>query len=167
MSDSHSSKLSSFVLRFVPKLWRDEQGEPHFQWRGQIRHVQGDEETGFTDFADAVAFMQRHLAQLTMNTLQGGATMEQEKLYRDSFKLWEQFASTYTNLMFEAMEKTIKQSETIREQMDEAVSSVMKAWQLPARSDQGDLPETLGRLQAQVDELAGRIAKLEKAAKKS
>jgi hypothetical protein len=42
----------------------------------------------------------------------------------------------------------------------------MKAWQLPARSDQGDLPETLGRLQAQVDELAGRIAKLENAAKK-
>lgn len=167
MSDSHSSSLSSFVLRFVPKLWRDEQGEPHLQWRGQIRHVQGDEETGFTDFVDAVAFIQRHLAQLTLNTLQGGTPMEQEKLFRDSFKMWEQFASTYTNLMFEAMEKTIKQSETIREQMDEAVGNMVKAWQLPSRSNQGDLPEALGKLQAQVDELAGRIAKLEKAAKKS
>src|SRR6185503_18067496 len=109
------NNIASFVLRFTQELWRDTQGEPHIQWRGHIRHVQGDEEDRFTDFAEAVAFMQRYLTQLTMKALTGGQSMSQEKVIQESFKVWEQFVSSYTTMMFEAMQHTVKQSETFRE----------------------------------------------------
>ncbi len=158
-----SYNISSFLLRFTPRIWRDAQGEPHFQWRGQIRHVQGDEQTGFTHFAEAVRFMQQQLAQLTLDMIPGGDTMEQEQVIRESFKLWEQFATTYSDMMFESFERALKQSDALRQQMHEAVEQSIKAWQLPLRSDQDRIAETLARLQAQVQALSEKVDSLEKA----
>ncbi|HXW01388.1 MAG TPA: hypothetical protein VEC93_23460, partial [Anaerolineae bacterium] len=109
------NNIASFVLRFTQELWRDAQGEPHVQWRGHIHHVQGDEEDRFTDFAEAVVFIQRYLTELTRNALAGGRAMPQEKVLQESLKMWEQFASNYTDMMFEAMERTVKQSQTLKE----------------------------------------------------
>jgi len=164
---SMDRSIASFVVRFTQELWRDTQGEPHVQWRGQIRHVQGDEEASFTNLADALAFMQHHLAQLTSNSVPGGNTVEQEKVLRESFKLWEQFASTYSDMMFEAMERTLKQSEALKQQMDEAVEKSLRAWKLPTQADQGQIVEALNGLQAQVQALAEKIDQLEQAMKKS
>ncbi|RME44517.1 MAG: hypothetical protein D6791_12995 [Chloroflexi bacterium] len=159
--------VASFVLRFTQELWQDAQGDPHIQWRGQIRHVQGDEETRFTDFTDAVAFMQRYLTQLTLDALPGGDKVDEEKVLRESFKLWEQFASSYTDMMFEAIERTMKQSEAFKQQMDEAVENALKAWQLPVQSDQRQIIEALNGLQAQVQALAEKVENLEKALKEN
>lgn len=160
--------IASFVVRFVQERWRDTQGEPHLQWRGQIQHVQGSEEAPFTDFADAVAFMQQHLNQLTSNALPGGTKMEQEKMMRESFKLWEQFTSTYSNMMLEAMEKNLKQSEAIKQQVDEAIQQAMKGWQMPGQAGAGNaqLIEAIGGLQAQIQALTTKIDGLEKTIKK-
>ncbi len=157
------NNIASFVLRFTQELWRDAQGEPHVQWRGHIRHVQGDEEDRFTDFAEAVAFIQRYLTQLTLEALTGGQPMNQEKVLQESFKVWEQFASSYTDMMFEAMQHTVKQSETFREQLDQAAERALKAWQLPTRPDQGQLVEAIKSLQAQVQALTSKVESLEKA----
>ncbi|MBU0490710.1 MAG: hypothetical protein KKA73_07480 [Chloroflexi bacterium] len=157
--------IASFVLRFTQELWQDPQGEPHIQWRGHIRHVQGDEEARFTEFAEAVAFMQRYLTQLTqgsINALPGGGTVDQEKVLQESFKLWEEFAAGYTNAVFEAMDRTIKQSESFRQQMDESVQRALESWQLPAQADPGQVVQALNDLQAQVQALAARVNDLEK-----
>jgi hypothetical protein len=156
------NNIASFVLRFTQELWRDTQGEPHVQWRGHIRHVQGDEEDRFTDFAEAVAFMQRYLTQLTMRALTGGQSMSQEKVIQESFKVWEQFVSSYTTMMFETMQHTVKQSETFREQLDQAAERALKVWQVPARPDQAQLLETIKSLQEQVQSLTSKVESLEK-----
>ncbi len=153
MTKTHN--IASFVLRFTQDLWQDMQGEPHVRWRGQIRHVQGDEEDRFTDFAEAVTFMQRYLTQLTMDTLSGDESMSQEKVFQESFKLWEQFASSYSDMMFQAMEQTIKQSEAFQEQ-------TVKTWQLPIQPNQDQISEAFDKLQDQIKTLTNRVELLEK-----
>jgi hypothetical protein len=158
--------VASFMLRLTQDLWQDENGEPRVQWRGYINHVQGEAEKTFTDFADALAFIQNQLTELTLNAIPGGAQMDQEKVLKESFKLWEQFASSYSNMMFEAMEKTIQQSNAIREQMDEVVGEALKGWPMPAAAPAGEseLLEALKSMQEQLTQLTKKVEKLEKAA---
>jgi len=156
------NNIASFVLRFTQELWRDAQGEPHVQWRGHIRHVQGDEEDRFTDFAEAVAFIQRYLTQLTLEALTGGQPVNQEKVLQESFKVWEQFAASYTDMMFETMQQTVKQSEAFREQFDQAAERALKAWQLSPQPQYGQLVEAINLLQAQVQTLTSKVEDLEK-----
>jgi hypothetical protein len=156
------NNIASFILRFTQELWQDAQGEPRIQWKGLIRHVQGDEEDRFTDFAEAVAFIQRNLTQLTLNTVAEGQNMNQEKVLQESFKLWEQFASSYTKMMFQAVEQTVKQSQSLKEQIDQAAEQALHAWQMPVQPDQKQLLETLNQLQIQVQTLTNRVEQLEK-----
>ena len=87
--------------------------------------------------------------------------MDQDKVLHESFKLWEQFATTYSSIMFDAMEQTIKQSEALKEQMDEAVGQALKTWQIPITTDQDKTVEIINELSSQVEALAERIAALE------
>lgn len=169
MTKTHN--VASFVLRFTQELWQDTQGEPHVRWRGHIRHVQGNEEERFTDFAEAVTFIQRYLTELTADSLAGDKSVSeekdfQEKVFKESFKLWEQFASSYSNMMFQAMEQTVKQSETIKEQMDEATKHALNAWQLPGQPNQEKILEALNSLQAQMQAITERLENLEKSIQK-
>ena len=155
--------IASFLIRFTQDLWRTSAGDPEVQWRGVIKHVQGEDEIAFTDFAEALKFMQGHLAQLTINALSGGSKMDQEKALQEGFKLWEQFANSYSTMMFEAMERTIQQSETIRKQMDRAVEETLKTWQFPGKPAEGQpINQVLGELNSQVTELSKKIEHLEK-----
>jgi hypothetical protein len=158
-----TDNIASFVLRFTQELWQDEHGEPQVQWRGHIRHVQGDEEDRFTDFAEAVAFIQRYLTQLTLNALTGSETMSQEKVLRESFKLWDQFASSYTHMMFQAMEQTISRSEAMKQFLDDATQKALGAWQLPAQPNQDQIVEMLEKLHDQLKLLSERVERLENA----
>ncbi len=157
------NNIASFVLRFTQEIWRDAQGEPHVQWRGHIRHVQGDEEDRFTDFAEAVTFIQRYLAQLTMETLSGGQNISQERVLRESFNVLEQFTSSYTDMMLAAVERTVKQSQTFKERIDQATERALKAWQISVPPDQKQLVEAITSLQAQIQTLTEKVEKLEKA----
>ncbi|MDX1520712.1 MAG: hypothetical protein R3264_03720 [Anaerolineae bacterium] len=157
-----NQNIASFMLRFTQELWQDAEKEPHVRWRGHIRHVQGNEENRFTDVAEAIGFMQKHLTELTLDTLSGDEPVSQEKVLQESFKLWEQFASSYANMMTQAMEQGLKQSETFRAQMSEARQQALKAWQLPFTGNQADLLETVTALQQQVEALTTKVEALEK-----
>lgn len=52
-----SHDVVSFMLRFV----RDAGQGSQARWRGLIRHVQGDSEKQFTQFREALEFMQAHV----------------------------------------------------------------------------------------------------------
>lgn len=88
--------------------------------------------------------------------------MEQEKLTRESYKLWEQFATTYNSMMFEAMEKAIQQSDTIKQQMDAAVQRSLKGWKFPTAGNQAEVVEALGNLSKQIEALGDKVDRLEK-----
>lgn len=159
---SRNSNITSFVVRFTQDLWQDAEEEPHVRWRGHIRHVQGNDENRFTDFAEAASFMQRHLTQMTVDTLAlSGKSMSQEKMLQESFKIWEQFASSYTNMMLQAMGQGVRQSKAFKEQIDETTQRIMRAWQFPFQSNSDPLQETVRKLQAQVEQLSKKVETLE------
>lgn len=155
--------IASFVLRFTQELWQDTNGEPHIRWRGHIRHVQGNEEERFTDFTQAVSFMQHFLTALTVETFAGAENMSQEKVFQESLKWWDNVAANYAKIMSQAVEQSFKQSETFREQMDEASKKMLAAWGFPVQKEQQqELVESLKALQQQIKTLADRVESLEK-----
>jgi hypothetical protein len=168
-------EVASFVLRFTQDLWQDSQGEPRVEWRGQVRHVQNGEELRFHNLADAVTFIQDALLNLTKNCIPTDDKIYQEKAMQESFKLWEKFAQNYTSMIVEAVQQTVKQSEAIQKQMNEAVGRTMQPWWLMgvtapatgqpaptvAASEQTQLLQTLVALQTQIEALNAKVSKLE------
>ena len=169
--------IASFVLRFTQELWQDPQGEPRVEWRGHIRHVQDGDEFRFTELTDVMNFIQQALLKLTMDRVPKEDKMYQDKALQESFKLWEKFATGYTEVMTEAFQQTVKQSETFQKQVAEAVEQVIKPWWMmglpnhvaeakpekPADIDQEQLVQTMMALQAQIATLTNKVSKLEEA----
>ncbi len=58
MSAQLPSKISSFVIRFVVEPGENWQ---HSDYRGAIRHIQTDEEFVFSDWEEAVMFIQNYV----------------------------------------------------------------------------------------------------------
>ena len=156
--------IASFVVRFTQDVWEDDQGEPQVSWRGHIRHIQGDEEVRFTDFSEAVTFMQRYMKELTLGRLEAlseGEERDQERPLHESFRLWEKSATSYADMMFGAMEQSMQQSETLRKRMDTAMRDSFQAWIPSSRTASSKILETLQALQEQVQALTERVGNLE------
>jgi hypothetical protein len=162
-------EIASFVLRFTQDLWQDPHGEPRVEWRGQVRRVQDGEEIRFKDLSDAMSFIQESLLKLTMQCVPKDDKAYQEKAMQESLKFWEKFATGYTNMIVEAVQQSMKQSEAFQKQISEAM---MKPWWLmnlpeqaanstaPATSS-AQLHETLIALQAQIETLSAKVSRLE------
>ena len=167
--------IASFVLRFTQDVWDDERGDPHVEWRGHIRHVQGDDEFHFTELTDALQFIQKSLMQLTMDAMPAGDKPYQEKAMRESFKLWDNFAKSYTDMMMQAVQQTVKQSEVLNKQMSEAMGQAMQPWWLTGWAPRGKSDEARGlsiedqerliqmvfAMQAQLESIALRLNEME------
>ena len=58
---THESQVLSFVVRFVyDEASPSDAARP--PWRGLIRHIQSNTEQPFTQWAEAVAFIERYVA---------------------------------------------------------------------------------------------------------
>ena len=174
---------ASFVLRFTQDLWKDDVGDPRVEWRGHIRRVQDGEELRFTDITEAMTFIQNSLLDVTMNAVPKEDKNYREKAMRESLKLWEKFAESYTTLFMEAMQRSVKQSEVFQKQVSEAVEQAMKPWWLmglpmptaAARTEAVTAPppqpatnttevqllQTLAALQSQIQQLNDKVDQLE------
>ncbi len=101
--------VSSFVVRFTQDLWQDEAGEPRVEWRGHVHHVQDGKELHFTDVTTAVSFIQKALLQRTRDCLDKESTIDQDKVVRESNRLWERFAASYASVLADAVQQTQRQ----------------------------------------------------------
>ena len=155
--------VASFVIRFTQHLWKDQTEEPRMQWRGHIRHVQGDQEASFADLNEALAFIRDHLTQLTMEAAAGKSQTEQELILRESFKLWEGLASTYTEMVKDALQRTVDQSEVMKGQLDEAVARALQSWDVPGGRSRMRVNAALDKLNAQIQALLEKVSMLEEA----
>ncbi len=153
--------VASFLIRFVQDLWQDAQGEPHVQWRGHINHVQADKELSFTDFGEAVKFIQGQLSELTVNAIPEDSQMDPEQVLRESYRLWDQFAATYSGLMFNMMEQTLQSSRAFREQMERAVEQAAVGQADSSQATPERVNELLQQLGQQVQDLAAKVEALE------
>ena len=173
-------ETASFVLRFTQKIYQNEQGESQVQWRGHIRHVQGDDERRFSAFEEALEFVQEKLADLTLQAVEDKSPEEQKGILAKSFDLWKKMAAITPQLVMESIKDPKKQVAQIQEQMhqaselvnqriEEAIAQRMERideWRNASKSDiksmakmMEKITEDLAALHAKVDAIAGKKSK--------
>lgn len=127
-ADKPAADVASFVLRFSQDLWREAGGQPRVRWRGHIRHVQGDAEARFTDFNDAVAFMQRQLAQLTLESVAQDDAQGQAQALSESFQLWEKVTEGYRDVWLGAIRTAVDGTQVMRRQVGQQLERAWPWW---------------------------------------
>jgi len=110
---------ASFVLRFTPKVFENEKGEPDIQWRGTIQHVQDGEEQRFSDFEKAVNFMHEKLSDLTIDLVNSKSEEAEQNLLSKGFNLWKQLAIDTPKSMVDSFLDPKKRMENIQNQLSQ------------------------------------------------
>lgn len=136
-------QTASFLVRFQQRIF-EENGESEVQWRGKISHVQDGEEQRFSDFNDALSFMQQKLGELTEEATKHESSEEQESIIHKSLSMWKTIKDVgpkvirntlkdpkkqFTHLQDEIQDKII----TIGEEISEKVH--IDQWRNASRSD--------------------------------
>jgi outer membrane murein-binding lipoprotein Lpp len=156
-----TQEMTSFVLRFVREM-SEEQGA---RWRGLVQHVQSGAEDNFATFAQAVRFMQGHVVDSTVRTMETGEEQMDANpfvcLAGEMTKLWGDWGPQMTEMWAQTVEQMMDQSAVFRSQVDQAVATTLKAWGLPSGADQDVILSSLARLGGQIDQLAARVEALE------
>lgn len=116
-------ETASFLLRFTPKVFENEQGEADIQWRGSIKHVQDGDEKKFSDFEKAVDFMNEKLSELTIEAVntksQEKEEEEEEGVISKGLNLWKQLARDAPKNMVDSFLNPKKGVENIQNQINQ------------------------------------------------
>lgn len=162
-----SAQTASFMMRFTQKIY-DENGESKVQWRGNVSHVQGGEDINFTDFNKAVAFIQQHLANLTMEATNDRSSEEQESILTKSFSLFKSVASTGPKIIKETLKDPRKQVANLQDQLSEYGEELLEKvpldqWRNASKSDFKTMQDTLDELRRSVLDLSKKVDDLHQA----
>lgn len=168
-------ETASFVLRFTQKIYNSESGEPQVQWRGNVRHVQGDDEIRFSEFEDVSKFIQGKLADLTIHQMEDKTPEEQKGILSKSFDLWKKMAVDAPKLVMDTIKDPKKQVAQIQDQinqMGEAVTHKIEErigqkleideWRAASKNDYAAIMEKMEEMSKALTALGKKVDKLSK-----
>lgn len=172
-------ETASFMLRFTQKIFQNEDGESQVQWRGNIRHVQGGDEKRFSEFDDAVTFIQGKLAEMTIQQMEDKSPEEQKGILSKSFNLWKKMALSGPKMMMETLKDPKKQIEQVQSQIQGQVEAIQQRvenkiaervdvdeWRGVSKSDHKSMMDMLVKMSKEISTLNKRVNKLSKKEKK-
>ncbi|SDT95717.1 hypothetical protein SAMN04487762_0893 [Polaribacter sp. Hel1_33_78] len=163
-------QTASFLVRFQQRIF-EENGESEVQWRGKISHVQDGEEQRFSDFNDALSFMQQKLGELTEEATKHESSEEQESIIHKSLSMWKTIKDVgpkvirntlkdpkkqFTHLQDEIQDKII----TIGEEISEKVH--IDQWRNASRSDFNKIQSQIAALSAEIQKLSTKFDTIKK-----
>lgn len=167
---SATNQTASFLVRFTQKIYEDEGGTSNVQWRGRISHVQGGDQLSFSDFQDALSFMQDHLAELTIKNTEHKDPEEQNNLLTKSFDMWKRIALSAPKMMVDAIKDPAKQVANIQKQISnvreeveqriaEPISSIKEidSWRSATKSDFKVVMDQLHKMSQQIEDLSKKV----------
>lgn len=160
-----AAQTASFMVRFNQKIY-EENGESKVQWRGNVSHVQGGEDANFTDFNDAVLFIQQHLEGLTKEATKHKSPEQQEGILSKSFSLFKTFAASGPQLLKETLKDPRKQVAHFQDQISEYGEELMEKvpidqWRSASKSDFQEIKESLSSLTKSVAALSKKVEELD------
>lgn len=172
-------ETASFMLRFTQKIFQNEDGESQVQWRGNIRHVQGGDEKRFSEFDDAVNFIQGKLAEMTIQQMEDKSPEEQKGILSKSFNLWKKMALSGPKMVMETIKDPKKQIEQVQSQIQDQVEAIQQKvenriaqnvdvdeWRGVSKSDHKSMMDLLEKMSKEINTLNKRVNKLSKKEKK-
>jgi len=159
------------MLRFTQKIFHNDNGEPQVQWRGNIRHVQGGDETRFSEFDEVVTFIQSKLADLTIQAMEDKTPEEQKGILSKSFDLWKKMAFEAPKMVMETIKDPKKQVAHIQDQIQDQIHQVkdvisekleIDSWRRASKADYHEIMEKLVELTGELSALNKKVDKLSK-----
>ena len=170
---SKKNETVSFVLRFTQKIYETESGEHSIQWRGIIKHVQGEDESKFVEFEDAVSFMQQKLADLTLEGIENKSPKEQKGILAKNFELWKKMTLDSPKLVLDVLKDPKKQLSQVQAQVSQMGDSITQRieerlgqrldideWRASSKSDHKMLVDKIDTLTEQLESLSKTVKKL-------
>lgn len=167
------AETASFLIRFTQKVFQAESGESQVQWRGNIQHVQGGEEQRFSEFDEAVQFIQAKLADLTLDAMENKSPEEQKSILAKNFDLWKKMALSTPKLVMDTIKDPKKQIEQVQHQIqqinenvthkiEETIKSRLEIddWKVSSKSDYKNLVGLIEQLSQQVQRLSDKVEQL-------
>ena len=166
-----ADQTASFMVRFNQIIFEDK-GESKVQWRGKVSHVQGGEDQSFSDFNDAVKFIQSKLAELTLEATKDESPEQQESLLKKSFSLWKTMAKEGPKVFMETIKDPRKSVAHLQDQISYLGEDLMEKvhidqWRNASRSDFNTIIESISVLSDEIKKLNAKVDAMSKPAKTS
>tara|TARA_R110001632_G_scaffold129087_1_gene243148 strand:+ start:1155 stop:1730 length:576 start_codon:yes stop_codon:yes gene_type:complete len=156
-----ADQTASFMVRFNQIIF-EEKGESKVQWRGKVSHVQGGEDQSFTDFNDAVKFIQEKLAELTLEATKDETPEQQESLLHKSFSLWKTVTKEGSKVFMETIKDPRKQVANLQDQIsylgEDLLDKVqIDQWRNASRSDFNAIKDSISALGNEMKKLNAKV----------
>jgi hypothetical protein len=175
-------ETASFVLRLSQKIFEGEDGEPHVQWRGNIRHVQSGDESRLSSFEGVEEFVSSKLSDLTLKAVKDKSEEEQKGILTKSFEFWKQVATVTPKLVIDSIKDPKKQAHHIQEQIQEQIHQIgdsishkieekiggkidIEGFLTSSKPEIKQILQLLGHLSDQVENLSKQVESLKKSKK--
>lgn len=164
------AQTASFMVRFNQKIF-EEDGEPKVQWRGKISHIQGGEDQSFSDFNDAIIFMQGKLAALTNEATKNQPKERREGILRKSFSIWKTMREVGPKVLMDTIKDPKKQISQIQGQIQDQISYIgdeisekvqIDQWRNASRADFQKIQESIEELSKELKNLSSKVDHLKK-----
>tara|TARA_B100000809_G_C15124338_1_gene525565 strand:- start:2337 stop:2894 length:558 start_codon:yes stop_codon:yes gene_type:complete len=164
-----ADQTASFMVRFNQIIFEDN-GESKVQWRGKVSHVQGGEDQSFSDFNDAVTFIQERLADLTIEATKDESPELQNSLLKKSFSLWKTMAKEGPKVIMETIKDPRKQVAHLQDQISDFSEDLMDKvpidqWRNASRSDFNSIKESISQLADEMKKLNAKVDAISKPVK--
>ena len=165
-----TDQTASFVVRFNQMIFKEDD-ESKVQWRGRISHVQDGDEKRFSDFNDALEFMQQKLAQLTNEATKDHSSEEQENILQKSLSIWKTMKEVAPKILMETIKDPKKQISNIQGQLQNQISNIgeeisekvhIDEWRNASRSDFKKMKKSIGNLSDEIKKLSDKIDSISK-----
>ena len=166
-----ADQTASFMVRFNQIIF-EEKGESKVQWRGKVSHVQGGEDQSFSDFNDAVKFIQERLADLTLEATKDKSPEQQDSLLQKSFSLWKTVAKEGPKVIMDTIKDPRKQVANLQDQISYLGEDLMEKvhiddWRNASRSDFNTIKESISILTDEMKKLNAKVDAISKPVKTS
>jgi gas vesicle protein len=164
-----ADQTASFMVRFNQIIFEDK-GEHKVQWRGKVSHVQGGDDQSFSDFKVAVAFIQKKLAELTIEATKDKTPEQQDSLLKKSFSLWKTISKEGPKVIMDTIKDPRKQVANLQDQISYLGEEVMEKvqidqWRNASKSDFHDIKESIQQLANELKKLNTKVDALNTPAK--
>lgn len=158
---SKQDQNASFMVRFNQQIF-EENGDAKIQWRGKITHVQDGDEKRFSDFNDALTFMQNKLSELTEEATKHESSEKQESILDKSLSMWKTIKDVGPKVIRDTIKDPKKQLSHLQDEIQDKITIIgdeisekvqIDEWRNASRSD-------FNKIQNQIESLADQIQKL-------
>lgn len=161
---------ASFMVRFNQQIYKED-GDAKVQWRGKISHVQDGDEKRFSDFNDALVFMQEKLADLTIEATKNEPKDERENILQKSFSMFKTIKQVGPQFLKETIKNPKKQLSNIQEQIQDQIENLgeeisekvhFDQWRKASRADYHELQNAIATLAKEIKKLNSKVDKISK-----